>query len=48
LRILSGWVDEGKLRPVIDGEYSLDNIRAAHERSQTLRARGKIVIRIKD
>lgn len=48
LRILAGWVDEGRLRPVIDSEYALDDVRQAHERSQSLRARGKIVIRIKD
>jgi len=48
LEILSQWVQDGKLRPVIDSEYALDEIRDAHERSQTLRARGKIVIRIKD
>jgi NADPH:quinone reductase-like Zn-dependent oxidoreductase len=48
LRIISGWVDEGRLRSVIDSEYVLDEIQQAHERSQTLRARGKIVIRIKD
>lgn len=48
LQILSGWVEAGTLRPVIDSEYALDDIRLAHERSQTLRARGKIVIRIKD
>ncbi len=48
LGILAGWVREGRLRPVIDSEFRLDDIRAAHERSQTLRARGKIVIRVRD
>jgi NADPH:quinone reductase-like Zn-dependent oxidoreductase len=48
LRILSGWAEAGKLRPVIDREYALDDIRLAHERSQTLRARGKIVMRVRD
>jgi len=48
LEILSKWIENGELRPVIDSEYSLDEIRDAHERSQTLRARGKIVIRVKD
>lgn len=46
LEILSGWVKEGRLRPVIDSEFALRDIRKAHEHSQTLRARGKIVIRI--
>jgi len=48
LDLLSGWVSSGDLKPVIDSEYSLDDIRAAHERSQTERAVGKIIIRIKD
>lgn len=48
LRILSGWAEAGKLRPVIDREYALNDIRLAHERSQTLRARGKIVMRVRD
>jgi NADPH:quinone reductase-like Zn-dependent oxidoreductase len=48
LEILAGWAREGRLRSVIDSEFRLDEIRAAHERSQTLRARGKIVIRVKD
>jgi len=48
LDLLSVWVSEGNLRPVIDSEYSLDDIRAAHERSQTERAVGKIIIRVTD
>ncbi len=46
LRILSDWVTSGQLRPVIDSEYPLEEIRQAHERSQTLRAQGKIIIRM--
>ncbi|MFQ5635173.1 MAG: NAD(P)-dependent alcohol dehydrogenase [Gammaproteobacteria bacterium] len=45
---LSAWVRGGQLRPVIDSEYPLDDVRMAHERSQTERAVGKIVIRISD
>ena len=47
LQILADWVTEGALRPVIDSEFSLDQIRAAHERSQTERAVGKIVVNVK-
>jgi NADPH:quinone reductase-like Zn-dependent oxidoreductase len=47
LRILSDWVAAGQLRPVIDSEYPLEDIREAHEYSQTLRAKGKIIIRVK-
>jgi NADPH:quinone reductase-like Zn-dependent oxidoreductase len=46
LRILTEWIDAGQLRPVIDSEFPLDQIREAHEYSQTLRAQGKIMIRI--
>jgi NADPH:quinone reductase-like Zn-dependent oxidoreductase len=45
---LAAWVREGKLRPVIDSEFTLDQIRDAHERSQTERAVGKIVVRVRD
>jgi NADPH:quinone reductase-like Zn-dependent oxidoreductase len=44
LQILVDWVQAGRLRPVIDSTYSLDDIRAAHERSQTERCVGKIVV----
>lgn len=47
MEILAGWVRDGKLRSVIDSSYRLDEIRQAHERSQTLHARGKIVVRMK-
>lgn len=47
LAILADWVRDGKLRSIIDSEYSLDAIREAHERSRTERARGKIVVMLK-
>jgi alcohol dehydrogenase len=47
LQILADWVEEGKLRTVIDSVYTLNDIRAAHLRSQTERAVGKIVIKVK-
>ncbi len=46
LELLGRWADSGRLRTVVDGVYPLAEIRAAHERSQTLRARGKIIIRV--
>lgn len=47
LDILSGWVRDGRLKPVIDSVFSLDDIRKAHERSETLRAAGKIVVQVR-
>lgn len=46
LLILADWVKAGKLHSVIDSIYPLELVRDAHERSQTERARGKIVLRI--
>jgi NADPH:quinone reductase-like Zn-dependent oxidoreductase len=48
LQILADWTDEGKLRPVIDSVFTLDQIRDAHLRSQTDRAVGKIIIKVRD
>jgi len=48
LDLIAGWIGSGDMKPVIDSEFSLDDIRAAHERSQTERAVGKIIIRVKD
>ncbi len=44
---LAARVRDGRLRPVIDSEYSLDDIAAAHQRSESLRAVGKIVVRVR-
>lgn len=41
---LSGWMAQGKLRTVIDSVYPLAQLADAHRRSQTRRARGKIII----
>ncbi len=48
LQILAKWADEGKLRVVIDSIFSLNQISEAHQRSQTERAVGKIVVRVKE
>lgn len=47
LELISSWVGSGALKPIIDSEFSLEDIRAAHERSQTERAVGKIVVRVR-
>ncbi|PLL12683.1 NADPH:quinone reductase [Tabrizicola sp. TH137] len=44
LRDLATLVDEGKIRPVIGGEYRLDHAARAHEASETGRTTGKIVL----
>lgn len=44
LEILAEWIDQGKLKPVIDRTYTLEEIQQAHEHSESGHARGKIVI----
>lgn len=39
-------VDSGKLKVVIDKEFPLSEIRAAHELSQSGRAKGKIILKV--
>ncbi len=46
LEEIAALVDRGKIKPVIDRVFSLDDITAAHEYSGSGRARGKIVIRV--
>jgi NADPH:quinone reductase-like Zn-dependent oxidoreductase len=48
LQILSDWANDDRLHAVIDSVYSLDDVRAAHERSQTERAVGKIMLQVRD
>ena len=44
LEALRGWIEAGKLRPVIEQVYPLTQVAAAHERSATNRVRGKLVL----
>jgi len=46
LEYLASLADEGKLKPVIDRVYPLDQARAAHDQSESERTRGKIVLEI--
>ncbi|MCR9142820.1 MAG: NAD(P)-dependent alcohol dehydrogenase [bacterium] len=47
LALLGDLADDGRLRSTIDSTYSLEEIQKAHERSESGRARGKIVIQVK-
>ena len=47
LAYLTKLIDEGKMRSVIDSTFPLEDIAAAHARSEDGHARGKIVIRVK-
>jgi NADPH:quinone reductase-like Zn-dependent oxidoreductase len=46
LEYLARLADEGKLKPVIDRVYPLDQARAAHDQSESERTRGKLVLEI--
>lgn len=39
-------VDQGKLKVVIEREFPLSELRAAHELSESMRAKGKIIIKV--
>jgi len=46
LRQVAGWIDAGRLRPMIDEIFPLDAATAAHRKSEQGHARGKIVLRV--
>jgi len=47
LSLLTEWAEGGKLRPVIDSVFPLIDLALAHKKSESGRARGKIVVSIK-
>ncbi len=47
LQQITNWIEDGKVKPVIDKVYSLEDIREAHRHSETGRVVGKLVISIK-
>ena len=48
LEVLTTWAEAGHLRSIIDSEFPLEDIRLAHERSETERARGKIIVKMRN
>jgi NADPH:quinone reductase-like Zn-dependent oxidoreductase len=46
LRHLARLAESGALRPVVDREYALEEVRAAQEQLETKRTRGKVVLRV--
>lgn len=47
LALLSQLIDQGKLRPVIDQTFPLDEIQAAHRYFEAGQTRGKVVVQIR-
>lgn len=48
LQKLAEFADAGQLKVNIDSEFRLDQVAAAHERSETGRAQGKIIINVSE
>lgn len=44
LSLLAGWVDAGMLRPVVEREFALQEVGAAHDLSEAGRVFGKLVV----
>ncbi len=45
---LSEEIEAGRLRPIVDSRFPLDEIAAAHARVETKRCRGKVIVTISD
>jgi NADPH:quinone reductase-like Zn-dependent oxidoreductase len=48
LQEIAGLVDKGMLRVIIDSEFPLEDVKKAHELSESGKARGKIILRVYD
>ncbi|MDE1823457.1 MAG: zinc-binding dehydrogenase, partial [Candidatus Micrarchaeota archaeon] len=46
LEEIANLIDTGKLRVIVDRELPLSEMKAAHELSQSGKARGKIIIKV--
>jgi NADPH:quinone reductase-like Zn-dependent oxidoreductase len=46
LREVGAMIDAGRLRVIIDSEYPLTEVAAAHAHSESRRARGKILLNV--
>ncbi|ARN75071.1 NAD(P)-dependent alcohol dehydrogenase [Oceanicoccus sagamiensis] len=48
LALMAEWVEQGKLKSIIDSSYAMEDIVSAHQKLETVRARGKLIITIKE
>ncbi|MFK8004020.1 MAG: NAD(P)-dependent alcohol dehydrogenase [Polyangiales bacterium] len=47
LDVIASWMDGGKLRPLIDSSFDLDEQPDAHRRVESRRARGKVIVDVR-
>lgn len=48
LRVITSWIENGQVKPVIDSVHPLERLVAAMDRAKSSRARGKVVVRVAD
>lgn len=46
LKQITQWMEEGKLKPVIDSEYSFEDSLKASQRIRSHRAKGKVIVNV--
>ena len=46
LALIKDWIESGKIKPVIEAEYPMEQIAEVHRRLETKRTVGKIVVQV--
>jgi len=46
LRQLAKWLEEGKLKAIVDSEYAFEDALSAYEKMKSGRAKGKVVVKV--
>jgi NADPH:quinone reductase-like Zn-dependent oxidoreductase len=46
LQTLSAWIEAGRLVPLVDRSFALEDVQQAHAYIETKRARGKVVLKL--
>lgn len=46
LKQIAQWVEEGKLKPLIDSEYSFEDALKASQKIRSHRAKGKVIVNV--
>lgn len=46
LKDIAQWVEEGKLKPVVDSEYAFEDYLKASQKIRSHRAKGKVIVNV--